>query len=138
MRDVMQEPLDESEFASLIRDQEGHVTVPFTEVGKAVVLGFDPIRLQEYLDEDPNARVVANVRVGDPSSDLLLEHLRKKGIAHQVRQVDEDPRAIGELWDLLTIPGRNIRTPYVQVDGQLVLGYDIPKLQRLLELPVDV
>src|SRR5437867_7247808 len=99
MRDVMQEPVTEDELARLIRDREGHIAVPFTKVGKAVVLGFDPIRLGEYLDEDPRAPVVAHVRPGDPDSAHLLEHLRATGVAHAVRNVDAEPLSDQELWD---------------------------------------
>ena len=91
MRDVVQEPVTEDELARLTRDREGHIAVPFTKVGKAVVLGFDPIRLGEYLDEDPSAPIVAHVRPGDPDSEHLLEHLRAKGVAHTVRNVDAEP-----------------------------------------------
>jgi arsenate reductase-like glutaredoxin family protein len=134
MRDVMRDPITEDEFARLIHDPQGRIVAPFTSVGDAVVLGFDPVRLHEYLDEDPNLPVVAHVRADDPSSDRLFEHLKSKGIAHRLRDVDAEPLSDKELWEMLTIPGRNIRTPYLQVDGQLVLGYDVPKLQRLLGL----
>ena len=134
MRDVVQDPLSEEEFAQIIVDREGHPRVPFTLVGKDAVLGFDPIRLREYRDASPEAPVIAHVRDGDISSSHLLDHLRSEGIPHAVRDLDMDPISIEELWRLLTIPGRNIKTPYTVVGDELVLGYDIPKLERVLGL----
>ena len=134
MRDVVQNPVTEGEFASLILDSQDRTRVPFTSVGKAVVLGFDPVRLREYLDEDANAPVIAHVRQGDASSEQLLTHLREQGIAHAVRDVDVDSMSLEELWQALVIPGRGLRTPYTVVGDELVLGYDIPKLERVLGL----
>jgi len=134
MRDVVQEPLSEEEFAKIIVDRDGHPRVPFSMVGKDAVLGFDPIRFREYYDASSNAPVIAHVRKGDVSSDQLLTYLRAEGIPHAVRDVDEDPLSIEELWHLLTIPGRNVKTPYTVVGDELVLGYDIPKLERVLGL----
>jgi arsenate reductase-like glutaredoxin family protein len=134
MRDVVQEPLSEEEFAKIIVDRDGHPRVPFTMVGKDAVLGFDPIRFREYYDASPNAPVIAHVRKGDASCDQLLAYLRAEGIPHALRDVDEDPLSIEELWRLLTIPGRNVKTPYTVVGDELVLGYDIPKLERVLGL----
>jgi arsenate reductase-like glutaredoxin family protein len=132
MRDVVQEPITREEFARLIRDPQGRVRVPFTCVGSATVLGFDPIRLQEYLDAEPGAPVVAHVRNGEVSSEQLLAHLETKAIPYAVREVDADPLSLEELWGLLTIPARGLRTPYTVIGDELVLGYDVPKLQRLL------
>jgi hypothetical protein len=132
MRDVVQDPITPEELAKLVRDREGRIRVPFSQVGKSGVLGFDPLRLQEYLDEDPSSQVVAYVRKGEPSSEQLLAHLNAKGIKHEVRDVDVDPPTDQELWDLLTIPGRNLRTPYTLIGDELIFGYDIPKLARLL------
>src|SRR5437773_5926087 len=133
MRNVVQDPITEEELAGLIHDKAGRIRVPFTTVGKATVLGFDPVRLGEYLAEDPSSAVVAHIRPGEESSEQLLAHLREKGIAHSVRNVDEEPLSDQELWGLLTIPGRNLRTPYTVIGDELVLGYDIPKLARLLK-----
>lgn len=132
MRDVVQEPLTEEEFARIIVDGQGRTRVPFTCVGTGTVLGFDPVRLGEYLQEQPEAPVIAHVRPGDPSSEQLRAHLRDAGIAHAVRNVDADPMSVEELWGLLSIPGRNIRTPYTVVGDELVLGYDVLKLERVL------
>jgi hypothetical protein len=133
MRDVMQDPLSLEEFARLLTDPQGRTRVPFTRVGGAAVLGFDPIRLQENIDAQPvGAPIVAHVRRGEESSEQLLGHLRSQGIPHAVRLVDEEPLSAEELWGLLTIPGHNIRTPYTLVGDDLVFGYDIPKLRRLL------
>lgn len=134
MRDVVQDPLSEEEFAQIIVDREGHPRVPFTLVGKDAVLGFDPIRFKEYRDASPDAPVIAHVRRSDESSDQLLAHLRAEGVPHATRDVDEDPMSVEELWGLLTIPGRNVKTPYTVVGDELVLGYDIPKLERVLGL----
>jgi len=134
MRDVVQDPITPEELAQLVRDHEGRVRVPFSQVGKSGVLGFDPLRLQEYLDEDPASRVVAYVRKGEASSEQLLAHLNAKNIKHEVRDVDTDPPTDQELWDLLTIPGRNLRTPYTLIKDELIYGYDIPKLARLLDI----
>ena len=134
MRDVVQDPLSEEEFAAIIVDRDGHPRVPFTMVGKDAVLGFDPIRFREYYDASPNAPVIAHVRPGDISSDQLLAYLHAEGIDHAIRNVDEDPLSTEELWYLLTIPGRNVKTPYTVVGDELVLGYDIPKLERVLGL----
>ncbi len=134
MRDVVQNPVTEAEFAGLILDSDQRTRVPFTSVGRATVLGYDPVRLKEYLDEEPEAPVIAHVRPGEPSSEQLLAHLRKEGIAHAVRDVDTDPVSLEELWQLLVIPGRGLRTPYTVVGEELVLGYDIPKLERVLGL----
>lgn len=138
MRDVVQDPITPAELAQLVRDREGRIRVPFSQVGRAGVLGFDPLRLQEYLDEDPDARVVAYVREGDPSSMQLLAHLRAMAIPHEVRDVDANPPSDEELWNLLTIPGRNLRTPYTLIGDELVFGYDIPKLSRLLGITEPV
>lgn len=132
MRDVVQEPVTREEFAQLIHNQEGRVRVPFTCVGSATVLGYDPIRLREYREAEPEAPVVAHVRTGEPSSEQLLAHLRAEGVAYAVRDVDEEPLSLEELWGLLIIPGRGLRTPYTVIGDELVLGYDIPKLERLL------
>jgi arsenate reductase-like glutaredoxin family protein len=132
MRDVVQDPITPEELSKLVRDREGRIRVPFSQVGKSGVLGFDPLRLQEYLDEDPTSRVVAYVRKGEPSSEQLLAHLKAKNIKHEVRDVDTNPPTDQELWDLLTIPGRNLRTPYTLIGDELIFGYDIPKLARLL------
>jgi arsenate reductase-like glutaredoxin family protein len=134
MRDVVQDPITPEELAKLLRDREGRIRVPFSRVGKAGVLGFDPLRLQEYLDEDPSSRVVAYVRKGEQSSEQLLAHLKARNIKHEVRDVDADPPTDQELWDLLTIPGRNLRTPYTLIGDELIFGYDIPKLSRLLSI----
>jgi arsenate reductase-like glutaredoxin family protein len=134
MRDVVQQPVTEDEFAELILDSQQRPRVPFTSVGKATVLGFDPVRLREYLQEEPEAPVIAHVRQGEPSSEQLLAHLRTEAIAHAVRDVDTDPLSLEELWQLLVIPGRGLRTPYTVVGDELVLGYDIPKLERVLGL----
>jgi arsenate reductase-like glutaredoxin family protein len=132
MRDVVQEPITPEELSKLVRDRQGRIRVPFSEVGKSGVLGFDPIRLGEYLAEDPSSRVVVYVRPGEPSSEQLLAHLKAQGIAHEVRNVDTDPPTDEELWNLLTIPGRNLRTPYTLIGDELIFGYDVPKLARLL------
>jgi arsenate reductase-like glutaredoxin family protein len=132
MRDVVQEPVTPDEFARLILDAAGRIRVPFTSVGSATVLGFDPVRLHEYLDTEPDAPVVVHLRPGEPSSQQLLAHLQARGVAHAVRNVDEDPLSLEELWGLLTIPDRGLRTPYTVIGDELVLGYDIPKLERLL------
>ncbi len=132
MRDVVQDPITPEELAKLVRDREGRIRVPFSQVGKAGVLGFDPLRLSEYLAEDPSSKVVAYVRKGEPSSEQLLAHLKEQGIPHEVRDVDVDPPTDEELWNLLTIPGRNLRTPYTLIGDELIYGYDVPKLARLL------
>jgi len=62
----------------------------------------------------------------------LLEHLKGKGIPHEVREVDANPPTEEELWNLLTVPGRNLRTPYTLIGDELIFGYDVPKLGRLL------
>jgi arsenate reductase-like glutaredoxin family protein len=138
MRDVVQEPITPDELSKLIRDREGRIRVPFSRVGKSGVLGFDPLRLKEYMDEDPSNEVVAYVRKGEPSSEQLLAHLKAQNIAHEVRDVDANPPTDEELWDLLTIPGRNLRTPYTLIQDELVYGYDIPKLARLLGIKEGV
>ena len=132
MRDVVQDPISEAEFAQLLTDPGGRTRVPFTRVGKAAVLGYDPIRLQEYLAAEPEAPVIAHVRWGEPSSEQLLQYLHDESIPHAARDVDAEPLSSDELWQLLTIPGSNIRTPYTLVGDEVVLGYDIPKLGRLL------
>lgn len=133
MRDVMQDPLTPEEFERLLTDSEGRTRVPFTRVGSAAVLGFDPVRLRENLDAQPaGVPVVVHVRPGDESSEQLLAHLIAEKIPHAVRNVDEDPMSGEELWGLLTIPGHNVRTPYTLVGDQLVFGYDVPRLKRLL------
>jgi arsenate reductase-like glutaredoxin family protein len=133
MRDVMQDPLTPDEFAWLLTDASGRTRVPFTRVGGAAVLGFDPIRLRENIEsQPPGAPVVAHIRPGEESSEALVAHLRAEDIPHAVRDVDEEPLSAEELWGLLTIPGRNVRTPYTLVGDDLVFGYDIPKLSRLL------
>ena len=128
----MREPLTQAEFARLITEGNGRTRVPFTQVGSAVVLGYDPLRLRENREASPDAPIVAHVRPGDPSSEQLLAHLRAEHIPHAVREVDADPLPTEELWRLLTIPGLNVRTPYTVVGDEVILGYDIPKLQRLL------
>jgi hypothetical protein len=132
MRDVVQEPVTPDEFTQLIHDTRGRIRVPFTCVGSATVLGYDPVRLREYREEHPEAPVVAHVRKGEASSEQLLAHLIGEGIPHAVRDVDVDPLSSEELWGLLIIPGRGLRTPYTVIGEELVLGYDIPKLERLL------
>ena len=133
-RDVVREPITEDEFAALIIDPEGRIRVPFTRVGAAVVLGFDPVRLREYLGEDAQAPVIVHGRDGDLSSDQLIAHLRAEGIPHALRDVDQDPLSLAELWGMLIIPSRGLRTPYTVIGDELVLGCDIPKLERVLGL----
>jgi arsenate reductase-like glutaredoxin family protein len=134
MRDVVQQPLTRDDFAQLITDRGGRIRVPFTRVGTAVVLGYDPVRLRENREAQPDASITVHARQGDDSSERLLAHLRAETIPHAVRDVDADPLSVEELWELLTIPGQNVRTPYTIVGDEVVLGYDIPKLQRVLGL----
>jgi hypothetical protein len=46
--------------------------------------------------------------------------------------VDEYPMTREELWQLLEIPNANIRTPFTEIDGMVILGNDRRRLEEVL------
>ena len=57
----------------------------------------------------------------------VKEFLSQKGITYQERDVAQDARALEDLERLGVIT-----TPVTMIDGEVVVGFDRPKLERLL------
>ncbi len=100
------------------------------------MLGFDPVRLGEYLEASPDTRTAGATvygRPGDPGSQGVLTWLADHSVPAILVDVDQHPLTHQELWQLLVLPGNaNVRTPYTLVDGAVVLGNDRRRLEELL------
>ena len=55
------------------------------------------------------------------------EFLAEKGIAFENRDITTDPKALEELGEL-----GYMTTPVTVIDGEIVIGFDRSKLERLL------
>ncbi|HLY67788.1 MAG TPA: hypothetical protein VKU60_19775 [Chloroflexota bacterium] len=150
LRDLAHHPLSADELWALTHDAQGRQVVPITRIGSApadprtglnVVLGYDPIRLAERLDGDYSQGATVYGRPCDAGTDGVLAYLREHRVASTLVDVDTQALPKDELIAMLTIPPAGNRTPYTLVDGTLVLGYDIPRLEqvfgRKLALPTD-
>ncbi len=131
----MVDPLTPDELWRLTHDAQGRQLAPLTRIATAVVLGYDPVRLGEYLEQFPEARADGATvygRPGDPSTQGVLDWLAEHGVPATLVNVDERPMTRDELWQLLEIPGANIRTPLTDIDGVVVLGNDRRRLEEVL------
>jgi hypothetical protein len=132
---VLQEPITPDELWRLTHDAAGRQLAPLTRIASAVVLGYDPVRLGEYLEQFPDARTTGATvhgRPGDASTQGVLDWLAERGVPATLVDVDAQPMTRDELWDLLAIPNSNVRTPYTEIDGVVVLGNDRRRLAEVL------
>lgn len=135
LRDLMVEPLSPDELWRLMHDAAGRQLGPLTRVGKGVVMGYDPIRLDENLADNPDARtsgVTVYGRPGDRGTEGVLTHLRGQNVPATLVDLDQTPFSREALWQFLEIPNANIRTPFTDVDGTVVLGNDRQRLDEVL------
>ncbi len=136
LRDVVTDPITPDELWALLHDAEGRQLGPLTRIAGAVVLGYDPVRLGEYLAGDPAAaRQGATVygRPGEAGTAGVLAWLAEHGVPATLVDVDATPLSREELWDLLKLPGdANVRTPFTRIDGTVVLGNDRRRLEEVL------
>jgi arsenate reductase-like glutaredoxin family protein len=144
LHDMAHQPLSADELWALLHDSQGRQTGPFTRIGNGpshpksglnVVLGFDPIRLQERLEEDPEgAHQGATVygRPLDSSTERVLEYLAEHGVTARLVDLDVHPVSKEDLVEMLSIPNAGNRAAYTSIDGTVVLGYDIPRLREIL------
>ena len=130
----MQEPITPAELWTLTHDAGGRQLAPITRVGRGVVMGYDPLRLEENLSEFPEARdgVTVYGRPGEASTDGVLDYLRGHAIPTTLVDVDRQPLSRDALWELLQIPQANVRTPFTRVDDTVVLGNDRRRLAEVL------
>jgi hypothetical protein len=99
------------------------------------VLGYDPVRLGEYLEQSPAARTegaTVHGRSGDPGTRGVLDWLAEHGVPAILVDVDAHPMTRDELWQLLEIPNANVRTPFTEIDGIVILGNDRRRLEEVL------
>lgn len=130
----MVEPLTRDELWRLMHDARGRQLGPLTRIGTGVVMGFDPIRVDENLAQYGDGVSAATVygQPGDRGTEDTLAHLRDRGVRATLRDTGREPLTADELWQLLEMPGKNIRTPFTDVDGIVVIGNDRRRLQEVL------
>ena len=131
----MVDPLTPEELWQLTHDADGRQLAPLTKVGDGLVMGYDPVRLGENLEEYPEAQVdgvTVYCRPGDSGTQGVLDYLRERSVPATLVDVDREPMSRDELWRLLEIPGHNIRTPFTEVNGTVVLGNDRRRLEEVL------
>jgi arsenate reductase-like glutaredoxin family protein len=148
LHDLAHQPLGPDELWALLHDAQGRQVGPINRIGDGpahpqaglnVVLGYDPIRLQERLDEEPEAArtgVKVYGRPADPSTRRVLEFLQQRAIPARLIDLDQQPLSKQDLVEMLTIPSGGNRAAYTAVDGTVVLGYDIPRLEEVLGRPL--
>lgn len=61
----------------------------------------------------------------------MEEFLSQKGVKFVERDVIGNPLSTQEIMDLLTTGPGQIRTPIVKVGKDVVLGYTVPKLEKI-------
>ena len=131
----MVDPITPDELWRLMHDANGQQLGPLTQVGAGVVMGHDPIRLDENLADNPTARTAGVVVYGHPAEEStrgVLAHLKAQGVPTRLVDLAREPFTRQTLWELLEIPGHNIRTPFTLVDDQVVLGNDRQRLATVL------
>ena len=132
---MLVEPITPDELWRLTHDAHGRQLAPLTRLASAVVLGYDPVRLGEYLEQLPQVRTdgaTVHGRPGDASTQGVLDWLAEHGVPATLVDVDEHPMTREELWQLLEIPNANIRTPFTEIDGTVILGNDRWRLEEVL------
>jgi len=132
---VLVEPITPEELWRLTHDAQGRQLAPLTRLGTAVVLGYDPVRLGEYLEQLPQTRTDGATvygQPGDASTRGVLDWLAEHGVRARLIDVDKHPMTREELWQLLEIPNANIRTPFTEIDGMVILGNDRRRLEEVL------
>jgi hypothetical protein len=132
---VIAEPITPDELWRLTHDAAGRQLAPLTKMASAVVLGYDPVRLGEYLEqypEIPTQGATIYGRPGEASTQAVLDWLAERGVPATLVDVDAQPMSREELWQILEIPNSNVRTPFTEVDGTVILGNDRRRLEEVL------
>lgn len=61
---------------------------------------------------------------------MAMKYLDDKGIPHTDKDVEQDPAAYKELMDKIGGDFRGV--PVIDIDGQIILGFDRPKIDTAL------
>jgi len=143
---MIAQPLAPDELAALLTDSNGQQIGPLTKLGGDepdpdfglnVVLGYDPIRLSERLANEPqDVPITVYGHPTEVSTERLMDFLQLRGRAFHLRDIGEEPLPPDDLHRLLSIPKSGNRSPYTDVHGTVVLGYDVPRLSEVLGVPL--
>ncbi|MFW5915557.1 MAG: glutaredoxin domain-containing protein [Planctomycetota bacterium] len=82
----------------------------------------------EGAEGKPNRTVVVYSSPGCPACTQLKNYLRRNGVSYRSVDISRDQRAAQKL----VRRSGNMAVPQTDIDGQLVVGFDRPRLNRLL------